>query len=132
MTEQTTPKVDQLIAAYIDIRDQVAKLEAEHKKTVAPYKEAMGKIEGTVLTILNNMGVDSFKTPAGTAYSTTRTSVTVADRAAFMDYVVANQQFDLLDVRPNKTAVQGFLEAHQDLPPGVNVSRAVACNFRRD
>jgi hypothetical protein len=48
-----------------------------------------------------------------------------------MDYVTNNGAFDLLDVRANKTAVEGFLDEHQDLPPGVNVRREIAVGFRR-
>lgn len=127
-----TMKADSIIAAYIKVRDQVAKLEAQHKAAVAPYKEALAKLETAALELMAAAGVDSMKTAAGTAYQTVRTSVTVADRSAFMDYVKSTQAFDLLDVRPNKTAVEAFLQEHQDVPPGVNVRRAVACNFRRD
>ena len=71
------------------------------------------------------------KTSVGTAYRSERTSVTVADKSAFMDYIESNKAFDLLDVRANKTAVEGFMAENQDVPPGVNIRREVAVNFRR-
>ena len=125
------PKIDQLVSAYIQVRDQVAELEAAHKERIKPYKAALEKLELDVLQALDEAGVESMKTKFGTAYKSQKTSVTVADRSAFMDYVKAHQAFELLDVRPSKTAVENFLAEHQDVPPGVNLRRVVACNFRR-
>lgn len=125
-------KVDQLIGAYIKIRDTVAEKEAAHKEAMKPFKEALSQLEGQVLEMLDASGVDSIKTKLGTAYKSEKSSVTVADRSAFMDYIREHSAFDLLDVRPNKSAVEIFLQEHQDVPPGVNMRRVVSCNFRRN
>ena len=124
-------KVDDVVRAYITIRDQIAQIKARQKAELQPYNEALEKLELQVLQMLTDAGVESMKTSAGTAYTSTRTSVTVADKSAFMDYVTSNNAFELLDIRANKTAVDGFLEENQDLPPGVNVRRELAVNFRR-
>ncbi len=125
-------KADQIIAAYIKIRDQIAEKEAAHKEAMKPYKSALEQLESQVLQMLDEAGVDSIKTKEGTAYKSEKTSVTVADRSVFMDYIRDNMAFDLLDVRPNKSAVEIFLQEHQDVPPGVNLRRVVSCNFRRN
>ena len=124
-------KVDDVIRAYITIRDTIAQIKARQKVELQPYNEALDKLELQVLQVLNDAGVESMKTSAGTAYTSTKTSVTVADKSAFMDYVTSNNAFELLDVRANKTAVDGFLEENQDVPPGVNVRREITVNFRR-
>lgn len=124
-------KVDDVIRAYITIRDTIAQIKARQKAELQPYNEALDKLELQVLQVLNDAGVESMKTSAGTAYTSTKTSVTVADKSAFMDYVTSNNAFELLDVRANKTAVDGFLEENQDVPPGVNVRREITVNFRR-
>ena len=123
--------VESIVSAYITVRDEVAKIKAAQKAQLEPYTQALEKHEGQMLQILSDAGVESMKTSAGTAYRSEKTSVTVADKSAFMDYIETNGAFDLLDVRANKTAVEGFMAEHQDIPPGVNIRREVAVNFRR-
>lgn len=131
MLDLTTASPDKICGAYIALRDKIAEIEAQHKAALAPYKDAKVKLEQAMLNILVTQGVESMRTASGTAYRTERTSVTIADKSAFMDYVTNNGAFELLDVRANKTAVADFLTENQDLPPGVNVSREATVGFRR-
>lgn len=121
----------QIVDSYIKIRDKKKALEAEQKEALKPYNDALEQLEARALEILNQSGVESMKTSAGTVYLSTRTSATIADRSAFMQYIEANGAFELLDVRANKTAVEEYLAEHQDLPPGVSVKAVSAANFRR-
>lgn len=127
----TTMNVEAIVSAYIKVRDEVAQIKASHKAQLEPYTQALDKLEAQMLQVLSDAGVESMKTSVGTAYRSERTSVTVADKSAFMDYIESNKAFDLLDVRANKTAVEGFMAENQDVPPGVNIRREVAVNFRR-
>ena len=124
-------KVEDIVRDYVSIRDSVAEIKARQKAELDPYAQALAKLESQMMTILVDAGVDSMKTPAGTAYRSEKTSVTVADKSAFMDYIQSNGAFDLLDVRANNTAVEGFMAEHQDVPPGVNIRREASVNFRR-
>ena len=123
--------IEDLVKAYITLRDQKAALKAAQAEALKPYDEALAKLEAQALTALNQSGVESMKTAAGTVYSTTATSATVADKSAFMEYITNNGAFDLLDVRANKTAVQDYLAANNDVPPGVTVRREIKVGFRR-
>lgn len=123
--------IEDLVRAYVTLRDQKAELKAAQAEAMKPYDEALAKLEARALTLLSNSGVESMKTSAGTVYSTTFTSATVSDKSAFMDYVTNNNAFDLLDVRANKTAVQDFMAANEDVPPGVTVRRELKVGFRR-
>lgn len=127
----TTMNVEAIVGAYIKVRDEVAQIKASHKAQLEPYTQALDKLEAQMLQVLSDAGVESMKTSVGTAYRSERTSVTVADKSAFMDYIESNKAFDLLDVRANKTAVEGFMAENQDVPPGVSIRREVAVNFRR-
>ncbi len=123
--------IESLVRAYITLRDQKAALKAAQAEAMKPYDEALAKLESQALTILNQSGVESMKTASGTVYSTTSTSATVSDKSTFMDYVIENSAFELLDVRANKTAVQDFLSLNSDTPPGVTVRREIKVGFRR-
>jgi hypothetical protein len=76
--------------------------------------------------------MDSVKTENGTAYTAVRTTASIADREAFMDYVKANEEWSLLEVRASKTAVEQFCESNDNaLPPGVNMRSERVVNIRR-
>lgn len=131
MCNLKTKNPDQLIAAYINLRQQKAELEAKHKEELAPITEALDTIETEVHQRLNEMGVSSIKTAYGTAYTKTVRSVKVFDKAMFMDYVRSSGLFDLLDVRANKTSVEDYIAQREELPPGIQSTAEESVGFRR-
>lgn len=122
---------DELVGAYISLRQQKAELEAKHKEEMSPLNEALDAIETEVHSRLNAMGISSIKTQYGTAYTKTVRSVKVVDKTAFMDYVQNNARFDLLDVRASKTAVEDFIAQTEELPPGITSVAEESVGFRR-
>lgn len=124
-------KVSDLVDKYIQIRDRKAQLKKEYEAKVAPLEEAHAKIEAKFLELFEKTGTDSLKTEFGTAYRSTRSSVTTADRDAFMTYIRENDEWPLLEVRPAKAAVEVFKEEHGELPPGLNYREEMVVNIRR-
>lgn len=125
-------KLSEAVSLYIQLRDKKAQMKAEFDAQVAPVQEKMDKLEAKLLDVFNQTGMDSVKTEFGTAYSTVRTSASVADRDVFMDYVKANEEWALLEVRVSKTAVDQFRSANDnELPPGVNIREERVVNIRR-
>lgn len=125
-------KLSEAVSLYIKLRDQKAQLKAEFDVKVSPVQEKMDKLEAKLLDVFNQTGMDSVKTEFGTAYASTRTTASVADRDAFMDFVKGKQEWSLLEVRVNKTAVDQFRSANDDeLPPGINVREERVVNIRR-
>jgi hypothetical protein len=125
-------KLSEAVSLYIQLRDQKAQMKAEFDEQVAPVQAKMDKLEAKLLEVFNTTGMDSVKTEFGTAYSTVRTTASVADRDSFMDYVKANEEWALLEVRVSKTAVEQFRSANDnELPPGVNVREERVVNVRR-
>ena len=132
MCNLQTKAPDDLVAAYINLRQQKAELEAKQKEELAPLTEAMDLIEEELHQRMNAMGVSSIKVKdVGTAYTKRVRSVKVYDKAMFMAHIKETQQFDLLDVRPNKTAVEDYIAQHQELPPGVNSVEVESVGFRK-
>lgn len=125
-------KLSEAVSLYIQLRDKKAQMKAEFDATVAPVQEKMDKLEAKLLDVFNQTGMDSVKTEFGTAYATTRSSASIADRDSFMDYVKANEEWSLLEVRVSKTAVDQFRSANDnELPPGVNIREERVVNIRR-
>ena len=99
---------------------------------MAPLDALLDKIEALLLKTFQETGVESVKTESGTAYSSSRTSATVADWDAFFEgYVLPNQAWEFLERRCNKGAVEQFKAANEDLPPGINWSETLTVNVRR-
>lgn len=123
--------IDDLIDRYIKLRDKKKQLKDEYEAKVAPYDAAMDKIENLMLTKMQEQGLKSMPTSAGTAYIQTRTSATVADRELFKDWCENTDNWHLIDLRAQKTAIDAYKEEHDDLPPGINYNQQVVVNIRR-
>ncbi len=124
-------KMSELVAMYIQLRDKKAEYKAEYESKVAKIEENLDKIEAKLLQVFDESGMDSVKTEAGTAYKSTRVSVTTGDKDAFMEFVRTNDEWPLLEVRPSKSAVEQYREQHDDLPPGINWRAEQVVNIRR-
>jgi phage host-nuclease inhibitor protein Gam len=125
-------KLSEAVTLYIQLRDKKAQMKSEFEASVAPITEKMEKLEAKLLDVFNKTGMDSVKTEHGTAYTAVRTTASVADREAFMDFVKANEEWSLLEVRASKTAIEQFRDSNDnELPPGVNIRSERVVNIRR-
>lgn len=123
--------VTELVGKYIKLRDLKAKLDAEHKERIGPITTAMDRAEAALLQMFDQLGIDSAGCEAGTAYRTTKTSATVADMDAFLEFVKTNEAWHFLERRVAKTQVDEYVAANNDLPAGINYSSMVSINVRR-
>ena len=122
----------QLIEEYIVLRDakkQADETYAEFIKT--HYSTRMDELENILLDKLNQLGVDSLAGQSGTVYKKLSTSVTIADAREFRRHVIGDEDWDLLDWRANKTAINDRIDQGQELPPGVNRTTFYSVGIRR-
>jgi len=124
-------KMSDLVQKYIEVRDKKAQLKAEFDMKASKLDEVMTKIEGKLLEVFADTGMDSVKTEFGTAYTSTRTAASVADREAFMEFVKSNDEWPLLEIRASKAAVEQYRSANDELPPGINWREERVVNIRR-
>ena len=131
MNAQTKVGIDVRVEQYLKLRDKIKEMEARHKEELKPFKETLEKLNSVILAHLTQVGGESIRTAAGTAYVTEKKSATLADPQAFMDYVVSNEAWDLLDRKANVTAVADYISEHSAPPPGVNFSTTNLVGVRR-
>jgi len=124
-------KLSELVEKYIELRDKKAQLKHAYDEKASKIDAVLDQIEGTLLKAFDAAGMDSAKTPAGTAYTSTKTTASVADKDSFMDFVKAKSEWHLLETRCSKTAVEQFKEVNGELPPGVNWREERVVNIRR-
>lgn len=129
MTE--APKIDVRVEQYIKLRDKIKEIETRHKEELKPYKETLEKLNAVILGHLNNVGGESIRTAAGTAYVTEKKSASLSDPQAFMRYVIGNEAWDLLDRKANSNAVADFIAENNAPPPGVNFTTTNIVGVRR-
>ena len=110
------PKIDELVALYIQCRDWVKAQKVAYEAKVAPKKQAMEKIEGHLQGLLDKTGQIRGACRTGSFYATTRYSATIADKDVFKRHVIGTEEWDLLDFKANVVAVRDFIKDH----PGIS------------
>jgi len=123
--------VDDVVAAYMKLRDQKAVMEAEVKEKVSGIKAKMEKLEAWIKEKADAEGVTSFKTKHGTAFLTTTDYANVADWDTVLDFIRGNEAYDMLEKRISKIAVRGYIEQTKAVPPGVNYGTKLEVNIRK-
>jgi hypothetical protein len=127
-----------LIAQYIRLRDFVEKRSKEHAAELAPYLAGMKAIEdaGSALLIEASGGDEgkaNIVTPAGTMYRKRWTSIKMADRPTFFDFVAAdwNGRQNFLTSAVTKSEVEDFIERKKAVPPGLDIARGYSTLFNK-
>jgi len=129
--DASDPTLNEMITMYIALRDKKGDVVKAHKATVAKYDTAMGEIEAYLKGWLAKQQVNAIGCAAGTAFIRRKRSATISDAAAFREFVIANNNFELADFRASVEAVATYIEEHDgQLPPGANyrVFEAVSVN----
>jgi hypothetical protein len=111
--------IEQIIEKYLDLREQIERINAETKAKLEPINKAMEGIESYLMATANTTGQTQFGTTAGTAFITTSNQCGVADWEAVKKYIEENKAWHLLNKAVNKTAVGEYVDQHQTPPPGV-------------
>lgn len=119
------------IELYIKLRERVDAIKKAQAAQLAPFSEAMAKLEANLLSHLNDTKTDSAKCEAGTAFKSTVTSVGVKEWAATLAYIKEHELWDLLEARVSKTAAQERIEEAGEAIPGVSITQAVVLRVRR-
>ena len=124
-------KLSDLVAKYIELRDKKYELKHQYEFKAAKIDEVLDKIEAKLLETFDGAGIDSCKTEAGTAYASSFSTASVADPDAFLQFIVENEEWSLIERRASKTAVEQFIVANGDVPPGINYRKERVVNIRR-
>lgn len=123
--------MEKRVAQYVQVRDALDALAERQKAEAKPLKELLDVLGGVLQKFLDDNNLANLTTAAGSCYTSTRHTASVADAKAFMDYVIETKKFELLERRANPTAVKAFVQEHGHLPAGVNMSALTSVGVRR-
>lgn len=131
MIEPVVANIEKRVKQYVAVRDAIKAIKDKHEKELEPMVDIQNKLTGIIQTCLEAAGAESIKTSEGTAYTTTRYTASLQDPKLFMDFVIENKAFDLMDRKANAPAVRDYVAEKGTLPPGVNLSSISTIGVRR-
>lgn len=124
-------KIDQVIQAYVALRDDLDAMTKRQKEETAPLREKMHKLEMWLQNQLQEQGLQNFKATTGTAFLKEVTSVTVENWEATLPFIKDKDMWDMLEKRVSKSVVEDYIESTGEIPPGVSVKRETVVQVRR-
>lgn len=131
-TDPTTLNAADMIAYYRTLRDEVSRMEEEHERQVGVIKAEMQRINERLLAICAEQGVDSLKTPFGTASRTIKKRFWTSDWDALYRFIKENDAPYLLQQRIHMGNMEQFLEEHPDkLPEGLQLDKEYTITVRK-
>lgn len=145
------PKAEQLIKAYLDMRDKITAIDKKVKEEKAHLKEGLDILEAEIAKILTEVGTESLKAKGiGTAFKAKKDYVTIEDWGAFqkflvhtiivsiedngtdnLDLVINGSMLHMINKAVGKATVKEFLEENEMLPPGIKYDVENVIQIRR-
>lgn len=123
--------INEAIEKYVSLRDYLSAETKKYNELEANLKGELEKISMWLRDRGDALGVDSFKTPMGTAFRTVKTSYRVGEWNEFLDWVKATGNFQCLEKRAAKLSVKEIHDVTGELPPGLDYSAEVEFSVRR-
>ena len=121
------PKIqlDELVNAYLKIRNKKDSLYQEFQKTDRELKADLAQIEQVMLSSLNEVSADSIRTSGGTIIKTLKENYVCSDWSNFKDFVLENVAVELLQQRIHQANFKEFVASRSEdgLPPGISTMR---------
>jgi hypothetical protein len=120
-----------LVSKYIELRDEVDRIEAEAKAATAELRAKMEKIETFFLAVSEQEGLKNINTNAGLVYFTDADNASVADPEAFFAFVKENEAWDMIQKRATTTSIRSYMTDTGLNVPGINFSSRRKVVIRR-
>ena len=122
--------MSQVVEIYRRLRKRIKELDEQHEENMKGRRTQLVQLGGILQNFLKQTGGDSHKTKAGTFYESTRYTASANDKEGFMNYVREADAFQLLDVRPNATAIRDHIAKYNAAPPGVTLNAHTSIGVR--
>lgn len=129
--EETT-STEELVEAYIKIRDQIADVQKQADTKIAELKTYMDAISSELQEICKEQGASSISTAKGTVIRTIKSKFWTNDWQSMYTFIKDNNAFELLERRLHQSNMKTFMEENPEAhPPGLNIEREYAITVRR-
>lgn len=124
---------EELVKAYINIRNQREKLLHEFENADGKLKTELQNLEAVLLDVCNSVNADSIKTSHGTVMRKLNERYFCQDWDNFYRYILDTGAAQLLERRIHQSNFKEHLREFKNdgLPPGVNVMREFGVSVRK-
>lgn len=123
---------EQLVEAYINLREQIAIKEEAHKNAIRSLKEDQQKVSDALLEICLDQNADSIKTSAGTVSRRLKERYWASDWEEFYAFLLEQEAPELLEKRVHSGNLREFKELNPDVNiPGLEVDRRYEIQVRK-
>ena len=123
--------MDDLVAAYINIRDARKKLEDEYNAADEVLKNDLTQLETEFLKVCNDINANSINTAHGTVMRQMKERFFCTDWDGFYQFVMDHKIPQVLEKRIHQGNFKEFYSTLEALPPGVNVMREYGITVRK-
>lgn len=125
-------KIDDLVEAFVAIRDEKRDIEQAVALKVKELDEKLEIISAALLDMCKEVGADSVRTAHGTVIKSIKTKYWTNDWESMYRFIKDNDAFGLLEKRLHQSNMKIFLEENEDLhPEGLNVDKEFVITVRK-
>jgi hypothetical protein len=123
--------LEKKIKLFIKMRAVKAAVNRQAKLAEAQLKEIMETCENMMLAKAKEDGVGGFTTDLATTFTAEVATISIADDAAFFQFVLAQGDLDFFERRVSSRHVEEYLKNNPDNPPpGLNIFREKVMRVR--
>ena len=126
-------KANDLVKAYISIRNERGKLAKEYEAKDLVLKEKLQRLEQAMLSACNDIDADSIKTNSGVIIRSLKENYVCGDWDNFKKFILENNALELLQQRIHQSNFKEFLSGRNEegLPPGISSMREFSIVVRK-
>lgn len=114
--------VDNVINAYLKLRDQRSQLKKEYDTNDTVLKDKMDKLDIWLMQQMQVANATQMGSVHGTAYRQTVMKGNCSDWPSFWAFLQETGRFDMMEKRVAVKTIQTYYEETGQLPPGINVN----------
>lgn len=128
----TDKSVEEMVAAYRNIREAISEKEEAHKADVSGLREQLDLVSDALLGVCNSLQADSLRTAAGTVSRRVSTRYWTTDWERMYEFIRENDVPFLLEQRIHNGNMKQFLDENPDsLPIGLQADRKFVIQVRK-
>lgn len=119
------PGTDELVRAYINMRETLESLTAKYEQEASALKGGMELLKQNMLAMCESIGGESIRTPFGTIVRKVDTQYAIMDWDGFYKFIETKGSPALLQKRVHQQNLKEFMQEHPDVTvPGLQVNRS--------
>lgn len=124
--------VESCVKTYLLLREARERGKDRQDNRDRELRAHQSRIENALAAFLQRNTTTGLNTKYGTVFTSQQNTARVADKEAYLSYLLENGAWHLATIAANKAEVAKHLEEHDgELPPGIDYSTRIAVQIRR-